>query len=146
MYSDKIAKAIYKDLRKIAVKQTNETLSILGKEIREGRLRGAAQLHELATPAGPDDTVTAPLQYLYLLNDVDREFLKTEFTRDSKYSIEQYLFLMHGERVRKEELLDPLFDDDTIDYTKTEPPWEQESADTETICARRNQRARRKRS
>jgi hypothetical protein len=76
MYSDKIAKAIYKDLRKIAVKQTNETLSILGKEIREGRLRGA-------TPAGPDDTVTAPLQYLYLLNDVDREFLKTEFTRDS---------------------------------------------------------------
>ena len=132
MYSDKIAKAIYKDLRKIAVKQTNETLSILGKEIREGRLRGAAQLHELATPAGSNDTVIAPLQYLYLLNDVDREFLKTEFTRDSKYSIEQYLFLMHGERVRKEELLDPLFDDDTIDYTKTEPPWEQESSDTET--------------
>jgi hypothetical protein len=26
MYSDKIAKAIYRDLRKIAVKQTNETL------------------------------------------------------------------------------------------------------------------------
>ena len=71
MYSDKIAKAIYKDLRKIAVKQTNETLHSRKKEIREGRLQGTAQLHELATPAGPVDTVTAPLQYLYLLNDVD---------------------------------------------------------------------------
>ena len=38
---------------------------------------------------------------------------------------------MHGKIVRKEELLDPLFDD-TIYYTKTEPPWEQESSDTET--------------
>ena len=133
LLSDITAKNIYKDLRQLAAKQINEALTTLGKEIREGRLRGAAQLHELATPAGSSDTVIAPLQYLYLLNDVDREFLKTEFTRDSKYSIEQYLYLMHGERVRKEELLDPLLDDDTIDYTQTEPPWEQQSTDeTET--------------
>ena len=125
------ANEIHKELRKIATKQINETLTTLGKEIRDGRLQGAAQLHELATPAGPSDTVTAPLHYLYFLNDVDKEFLSTEFTRDSKYSIEQYLYLMHGERVSKDELLDPLFDDDTIDYSKDNIPWEQQNDGTE---------------
>lgn len=36
---------------------------------------------------------------------------------------------MHGERLRKDELLDPLDDDDEIDYTRTEPPWEQPTPD-----------------
>jgi len=114
-----------KDIRRAAADNINKTLSTLGKEIREGRLRGAAPLHDLATPAGPGDTVTAPLSYLYLLRQVDREFLNTEFIRDAKYSIEQYLFLMHGERVSKDELLDPIVDDDTIDYSNDNIPWEQ---------------------
>ena len=53
----------YKGLQKFAAEQINETLTTLGRELRDGRLRGAAPLTELATPAGPDDTVVAPLSY-----------------------------------------------------------------------------------
>ena len=81
-------------------------------------------MHELATPASSSDIVTAPLHYLYLLNDVSKEFLRTEFKRDCKYTIEQYLYLVHGERVRKDELLDPLFVDDMTNYSKENIPWE----------------------
>jgi hypothetical protein len=79
----------YKGLQKVAAEQINETLTTLGRELRDGRLRGAAPLSELATPAGPSDTVVAPLSYLYFLNDVGRDFLEMEYTHDSKHSIAQ---------------------------------------------------------
>ena len=120
-----------KDTRRAAADNISKTLATLGQETRAGRLRGAAPLHDLATPAGPSDTVTAPLSYLYLLRQVDREFLSTEFTRDAKYSTEQYLFLVHGERVSKDELLDPTVDDDTTDYSNDSIPWEQSPTPTE---------------
>ena len=116
---------IVKKLRSIAASNINNTLTILGKDIREGRLRGAAPLDEFATHQGLDDTVTAPLTYLYFLNELSEVFLKKEFTRNAKYSIDQYLYLMHVHRVSKDELLDPILDDDTIDYSRENIPWEQ---------------------
>jgi len=122
----------YKGLQKVAAEQINETLTTLGRELRDGKLRGATPLSELAIPAGPDDTVTAPLSYLYFLNDVDRDFLETEYDCDTKHTIAQYLYLIHGQRVSKDELLDPIVDDDTIDYSGDNLPWEQQSTpDTE---------------
>ena len=102
----------------------------LGKEIREGRLQGAASLDKFATHPGPNDTVTAPLSSLYFLNEVSDVFLKQEFTRNAKYSIDQYLYLMNGHRVSKDELLDPILDDDTIDYSRESIPWEQPNTDS----------------
>ena len=37
---------------------------------------------------------------------------------------------MHGHRVSKDELLDPIFDDDTIDYSRENIPWEQPNTDS----------------
>ena len=126
------AEDTYKGLQKVAAEQINETLTTLGRELRDGKLRGATPLSELAIPAGPSDTVTAPLSYLYFLNDVDRDFLETEFECDTKHTIAQYLYLIHGQRVSKDELLDPIVDDDTIDYSGDNLPWEQQSTpDTE---------------
>ena len=50
-----------------------------------------------------------------------------DYTHDSKHNIAQYLYLVHGQRVGKDELLDPIIDDDTIDYSKDSIPWEQQS-------------------
>ena len=61
---------VVKKLRSIAASNINNTLTILGKDNREDRLRGAAPLNEFATHPGPDDTVTAPLTYLFFLNEV----------------------------------------------------------------------------
>ena len=116
---------IVKKLRSIAASNINNTLTIPGKDIREGRLRGAAPLDELATRPGPDDTLTAPPTYLFFLNEVNDVFLQQEFTRNAKYSINKYLYLMHGQRVSKDELLDPILGDDTIDNSRENIPWEQ---------------------
>ena len=37
---------------------------------------------------------------------------------------------MNGHRVSKDELLDPILDDDTIDYTRDNIPWEQPTTDS----------------
>ena len=84
MFTHAAALNIVKELRCIAASNINNTLTILGKEIREGRLQGAAPLDELAPYPGPDDTVTAPLSYLYFLNEVSNVFLEQEFTRNAK--------------------------------------------------------------
>jgi hypothetical protein len=129
LFTNKIARTIVKDLNKLAKERINDTVSTLRTEMSEGRLRTAAQLHAEAEPAGRSDTVTAPLHYLYLLNGVDAEVANYQFSRDSKYTVAQYLYIMHGERVRKNALLEPIDDNDEIDYTRTEPPWEQETPD-----------------
>ena len=121
-----------KELRRIAASNINCTLTIFGQEIREGKLQGAAPLDELSPHQGPDDTVTAPLSYLYFLNEVSDVFLKQEFNRNAKYSIDQYLYLIKGHRVSKDELLDPLLDDDIIDYSWENIPWEQSESDNKT--------------
>ena len=129
LFTNKIAHSIVKDLNQLAKERINDTVSTLRTEMSEGRLRTAAQLHAEAEPAGRSDTVTAPLHYLYLLNGVDADVANYQFSRDSKYTVAQYLYVMHGERVRKDALLEPIDDNDEIDYTRTEPPWEQETPD-----------------
>jgi hypothetical protein len=115
LFTNKIARTIVKDLNKLAKERINDTVSTLRTEMSEGRLRAAAPLHAEAEHAGRSDTVTAPLHYLYLLNGVDAEVANYQFSRDSKYTVAQYLYIMHGERVRKNALLEPIDDNDEID-------------------------------
>jgi transposase InsO family protein len=127
LFNNKAAREIVNDINRLAKERVRETVSLLQTEMSEGRLRAAAPLHAEAEHAGRSDTVTAPLHYLYLLQGVDAEFANQKYSRDSKHTIAQYLFLTHGERLHKDALLDPIDDDDEIDYTRTEPPWEQET-------------------
>ena len=89
-------------------------------------------MDELAPHQGPDDTVMTPLSCLYFLNEVSDVFLKQEFTRDAKYSINQYLYLMHVQRISKDELFDSILDDDIIGYSRDNIPWEQTESDQKT--------------
>jgi hypothetical protein len=129
LFNNKAAREIVNDINRLAKERVRETVSLLQTEMSEGRLRAAAPLHAEAEHAGRSDTVTAPLHYLYLLNGVDADVANYQFSRDSKYTVAQYLYVMHGERVRKDALLEPIDDNDEIDYTRTEPPWEQETPD-----------------
>jgi hypothetical protein len=132
LFNNKAARKIVNDINKLAKKRVRETVSLLQTEMSEGRLRAASQ-HAEAEYASRDDTVTASLHYLYLLQGVDAEFANQQYSRDSKHTIAQYLFLTHGERLHKDALLDPIDDDNEIDYTHTEPPWEQKHPGRETV-------------
>ena len=99
--------------------------------MQNGRLREIAPLEGIATPSDLSTTVIAPLSYLFFLNEIDDEFLDKEFCRDTKYSIRQELLLMHENRIAKEALLDPVIDDDEIDYSKEDIPWESKTVEDE---------------
>ena len=129
LFDNKTARAVVKEINKLAKKRVRETVSLLQTEMSEGRLRTATPLHAEAEHAGCNDIVTTPLHYLYLLQGVDAEFANKQYSRDSKYTVAQYLYLTHGERLNKDALLDPIDDNDEIDYTRTEPPWEQQIPD-----------------
>ena len=120
MFTKAAAEGIVKELHRTATINMNNTLTALDEELRTGKLREISPLGEVADPSGLGTTITAPLSYLFFLNEVDDEFLEREFCRDIKYSIRQELFLMHAHRIAKEELLDPAVDDYMIDYSKVQ--------------------------
>ena len=126
-----VCEAVVKRLRELAEREIQLAVQAIEKGIKEKDLLRAAPLDDLATPPGPNSSVIAPLQYLYFLRQPDSQFLQKEFCVDSKYTVEQYLYHSYGEQVMtresKDNFIDPIDDDDEIDYSKDNIPWEDDT-------------------
>ena len=69
-----------------------------------------------------DEEVIAPLHYIQMLDEI---------VLDDHIEEIHYLYNIVAKRAHKDELLDPIDDDDHIDYSEVEIPWESNVSELE---------------
>jgi hypothetical protein len=132
--TDETAKKIYDSLKDIVTQELDDKLDEI-KSTLNVRSPGAApprshrQLATVYESAGPssferelDEEVIAPLHYIQMLDEI---------ALDGHIEEIHYLYNIVAKRVHKDELLDPIDDDDHIDYSEVEIPWESNVSELE---------------